>query len=212
MTGHAEARLPVGAVVRERDATLAHRLPRSGNAALVSSALVQAVLGIEFTLAGLDKFADPAFLANFDSFVRANPGATSGPLAGFVQTLVLPNAALFATLLRFAEVALGPTLLIGAVEIGRRRLPGRLGARHGYEVALAMVAALAAVAAAGLTFSIFVLNGGVLPVVMPDRAFTTAIPVELLIVPFGLAVAWTEFGRFRALRGRAEPTAARPRG
>jgi len=212
MTGQAEARLPVRAAIRERDAAPARALPRSGNAALVSSALVQAALGIEFTLAGLDKFADTAYLANFDSFVRANPGATSGPLAGFVQTLVLPDAALFATLLRFAEIALGPILLIGAVEIGRRRLPGRLGARHGYEAALALVAALAGVAAASLTFSIFVLNGGVLPTVMPDRAFTTAIPVELLIVPLGLAVTWTELGRFRALRGRPERPAVRPQG
>ena len=206
MTGHAEARLPIRVATRERG-TATRALPRSGNAALVSSALVQAALGIEFTLAGLDKFADPNYLANFDSFVRANPGATSGPLAGFVQAIVLPNAASFATLLRFAEIALGPTLLLGAIEIGRRRLSGRLGAAHGYEAGLALLAAVAGVAAAGLTFSIFVLNGGVLPTVMPDRAFTTAIPVELLIVPFGLAVAWTELGRFRVLRSlRAEST------
>ena len=32
--------------------------------------------------------------------------------------------------------------------------------------------------------------------------FTTAIPVELLIVPLGLSVGWLEFGRFLVLRRR----------
>src|SRR4029077_13513439 len=146
---------------------------------------------------------------NFSAFVRANPGATSGPLSLLVRSVVLPNAYLFATLLKVTELTLGPILLIGAIEIGRRRLSGRLGARHGYEAALAFVAALAGVTAAGLAFSIFVLMGGVLPTVMPGRAFTTAIPVELLIVPLGLAVGWLELGRFLVLhRRRATAIAA----
>jgi hypothetical protein len=38
--------------------------------------------------------------------------------------------------------------------------------------------------------------GEQLPTVMPGRALTTAIPVELLLVPLGIAVAWMEAGRF----------------
>jgi hypothetical protein len=180
----------------------ANRLPASGNTALASSALVQAALGIEFALSGLNKFADPKYVANFSAFVSANPGSSSGPLSAVVQSLVLPNADAFATLLKITELSLGPILLIGAFEIGRRRLSGRLGAAHGYEAAVALVAAIAGFTAAGLAFSIFVLMGGVLPTVMPGRAFTTAIPVELLIVPLGLSVAWLEFGRFVVLRRR----------
>jgi hypothetical protein len=41
--------------------------------------------------------------------------------------------------------------------------------------------------------------GDQLPTIMPGRAFTTAIPVELLIVPLGIAVAWMEAGRFLVL-------------
>ena len=81
-------------------------------------------------------------------------------------------------------------------------MSGRIGATHGYEAALALLAAFAGTVAAGLAFSIFVLMGGVLPTVMPGRAFTSAIPVELLIVPLGLSVAWMELGRFVALRRR----------
>jgi hypothetical protein len=203
MTAPAGAHASGRATVLDRPIAPTRRLPASGNVALASSAVVQSALGIEFALSGLNKLADPDYVANFTSFVRANPGASRGPLSALVQNLVLPNATIFATLLKVTELTLGPILLIGAVEIGRRRLSGRLGASHGYEAALALVAALAGVGGAGLAFSIFVLMGGVLPTVMPGRAFTTAIPVELLIVPLGLAVAGMELGRFVALRRQA---------
>jgi hypothetical protein len=195
-------------VIPDRALGPARTLPASGNAALASSAIVQAALGIEFGLSDLNKVADPEYVAHFDTLVRANPGASSGPLAGLVQNLVLPNAGFFAAMLKVTELGLGPILLIGAIEIGRRRLSGHLGVRHGYEAVLALVASLAGVVAAGLAFSIFVLMGGVLPTVMAGRAFTTAIPVELLIVPLGLAVAWVELGRFLVLRRSAVPALA----
>jgi hypothetical protein len=202
MSANAGADISPRAAVPDRALAVAKALPASGNIALASSAVVQAALGIEFALSGLNKFADPNYVADFTSFVGANPGASSGPLSGLVQALVLPNADLFSTLLKGTELALGPILLIGALEIARRRLSGRIGAAHGYEAALALVAALAGLTGAGLAFSIFVLMGGVLPTVMPGRAFTTAIPVELLIVPLGLSVAWLELGRFLVLRRR----------
>src|SRR2546422_6382428 len=43
----------------ERPSILSRRLPTSGNAALSASALIQAALGVEFTLSGLNKLADP---------------------------------------------------------------------------------------------------------------------------------------------------------
>jgi hypothetical protein len=199
VTGRARADLAARAAVSRRSPVSARTVPASGGSALAASAIVQGALGFEFALSGLNKAADPAYLANFTSFVQANPGSSRGPLSPLVQALVLPNARLFAALLEATELALGLVLLLGAMEIGRRRLSGRLGARHDYEAALALVAGLAGIAAAGLAFSIFVLMGGVLPTVMPGRAFTTAIPVELLIVPLGLSVAGMEFGRFGAL-------------
>jgi hypothetical protein len=202
MSAQARSRVSAQAPISAEALAPARALPASGNTALAASAVVQGALGIEFALSGLNKVADPNYVANFSSFVQANPGASSGPLSTLVQSLVLPNADLFATLLKVTELGLGPILLIGALEIGRRRLSGRLGAAQGYEAGVAFVAALAGIAAAGLTFSIFILNGGVLPTIMPGRAFTTAIPVELLIVPLGLSVAWLEFGRFVVLRRR----------
>jgi hypothetical protein len=178
---------------------VARRLPASGNTALAASALIQTALGLEFILSGLNKFADPRYVQNFAQFVRSNPGTQTGILSGLVNALVLPNVAFFATLLQFTELALGIVLLLGAVEVGRRRFSGRFGREHGYEAPVALVGALAGLAVAGLTLSIAVLMGEQLPTIMPGRAFTTAIPVELLIAPLGIAVAWMEAGRFLVL-------------
>jgi hypothetical protein len=175
------------------------RLPASGNTALAASALIQAALGIEFLLSGLNKLADANFVQNFTLFVNASPGTHNGILAPLIQSLVLPNIALFASLTKYAELGLGVVLLVGALEVGRRRLSGRVAAEHGYEALVALIAAFAGLAAAGLSLSIALMMGEQLPTIMPGRALTTAIPVELLLVPLGIAVAWMEAGRFRVL-------------
>src|SRR5207245_5911003 len=166
------------------------RLPASGNTALAASALIQAVLGIEFVLAGLNKFADPQFDEHFGVFVRASPGSQHGLFSGLINTLVLPNLGFWAFVLEWTELLLGLVLLVGAAEIARRRFSGSFGSPHGYEAPVALVASIAALIAAGLSFSIFLLERGVLPAIQPGRALTSAIPVEVLLVPLGLAIAW----------------------
>src|SRR5260370_16574083 len=74
------------------------RLPASGNTALAASALIQAALGIEFFLSGLNKFADPNFIRNFGLFVDASPGPHNRLLAPLIRSFVLPNTALFSHL------------------------------------------------------------------------------------------------------------------
>ena len=193
MNTTARTRPAVAPAVRVR------RIPASGNAALAASALIQAALGIEFLLSGLNKFADPNFVHNFNAFVRASPGTYNGLLSSLIQQLVLPNIALFASVTKYTELVLGIVLLLGAIEVGRRRLGGPIAAQHGYEAPVAAIAALAGLAAAGLSLSIALMMGEQLPTITPGRALTTAIPVELLLVPLGIAVAWMEAGRFRVL-------------
>src|SRR3989475_8950525 len=105
----------------DRPNILAKRLPASGNSALAASALIQAALGLEFTLSGLNKLADPHYVANFNSFVRSTPGATPGLLPSLVQVVVLPHIGLFAGLIEDTQLLAGPIRLIGAVEVARRR-------------------------------------------------------------------------------------------
>src|SRR5438445_11607137 len=102
--------------------TRARRIPASGNAALAASALIQAALGIEFLLSGLNKFADPNFVHNFNAFVRASPGTYNGLLSSLIQQLILPNIALFASVTNYTEPVRGIVLLLGATEVARRGL------------------------------------------------------------------------------------------
>lgn len=205
MNAHSEARASVRVKVPARAQTPGEARTASRTDALGPGVVVQAALGIEFALSSLNKIADPDYVANFSSFVRANPGSRSGPLSLVVRDLVLPHADVFATLLKATELAVGLILLVNALEIARGRVAGRLRTPSRFGATVAFAAALAGLTAAGLALSIFVLMGGVLPTVMPARAFTTAIPVELLIVPLGLSVAWLESGRFIDLRRRRQP-------
>src|SRR3989442_13366689 len=123
----------------DRPTTLSKRLPASGHSALSASALIQAALGLEFTLSGLNKLADPHYVANSNAFVRSTPGASRGILSSLVQVLVLPHIGIFAGLVEITELLVGAILLIGAVEIGRRRFSGLLGAEHGYDAPVALV-------------------------------------------------------------------------
>ena len=79
------------------------RIPASGNAELAASGLIQAALGVEFFLSGLNKFADPEFVRNFRLFVDASPGTQTGLLAPFVHAIVQANIAFFADLTKFIE-------------------------------------------------------------------------------------------------------------
>ena len=176
------------------------RLPRSGNAALASGALIQAAVGLEFVLAGLNKFIDTDYVEQFRAYVQSSPGASDGPLAGVIQTLVVPNADLVAQLSRFTELGAGAILLLTALEVARRRLSGRLGEQHAYEPLVALVSSTAAFVLGGMSLTIYLLQGGMLPTLNPGFAFGSPIAIELFLVPLALAIAWLEFARFLALR------------
>jgi hypothetical protein len=176
------------------------RLPRSGNAALAAGALIQAVLGAVFVVAGLSKVVAPNYTQQFRAFVQGSEGASSGPLSIVVQVLVVPNFDVVANLARYTELVAGVVLVVSALEVARRRFSAPLGAQRGYEPLVALVSSIAAFVLGGLSLSIYVLQGGGLPTISPDFAFVSPIAVELLIVPLALGVGWLEFGRFVALR------------
>ena len=182
------------------------RLPRSGDAARAAGALIQAALGAELVLAGPGEVIAPAYTQRFREFIRGSPGANSGPRSPLVQTLVVPNIERFARLARFTGLFAGAVLLACAVE-GARRVAGPLGAQHGYEPIVALVGAAAAFALGGLSLTIYLLQGGHLPRVDPNLAFTSPVAVELLLAPVAVGVAWLELGRFLALRSPPPGTA-----
>jgi hypothetical protein len=175
-------------------------LSRSGNAALASGALIQAVIGIEFFLAGLSKFVDADYVVQFRGYVQASPGASSGPLAGVIQALVVPNADVMAHVSRLIELGAGAILLLTSLEIARRRLSGARGEQLRYEPLAALLSSGAAFVLGGMSLSIYLLQGGRLPMLNPGFAFASPIAIELFLVPLALAIAFLEFARFIDMR------------
>ena len=106
------------------------QLPRSGNAALAAGALIQAVLGAVFVVAGLSKVVAPDYTEQFMAFVEGSAGARSF----VIQTLVLSNLQLVAQLAQIhrADRRRGPPARrpgsSGAARFGSNRSPARLRA------------------------------------------------------------------------------------
>jgi hypothetical protein len=178
-------------------------VPLSGNAALAAGALIQLALGIEFILGGLDKMLDPNFAAQLEEFIATSPATRSSILSPLLQGLVLPHPTFAARFETFTELGAGLVLALSAVEVARRRLPGPLGSQHRYEAAVALMGAGAAIVAAGLSATFYLLLGGGVPSISGANAVGSPIAIELLLVPLALGIAWLEIGRFRALRTHA---------
>jgi hypothetical protein len=179
---------------------ISNRSPRSGNAALASGALIQAVIGTEFVLAGLNKLVTPNYVEQFAGYVQGSPGASSGPLAPLIHSVVVPHLGLAAELSRWIEFGAGAILVVTALEVTRRRLAVPLGNEHAYEPVAALLSAFAAFTLGALSLSIYALQGGQLPGVRPGYAFSSPIAIELFLVPLAFSVVWLELARFRALR------------
>jgi uncharacterized cupredoxin-like copper-binding protein len=174
---------------------------------LGAAAIAQAILGLEFLLGGLNKYLDTNFADGFKSFVSGAAGMQGGVLSRIVQTLILPNAALFAELARFTELACGALLLIATAGVG---LDTRT--RPGWVIALAGL--VAAVSLGALSLVIYALKGGVVPGVDPRLALAPPVQVEVVNVLLAGAVAWLQAGRLLAARAagiawgrRSHPTA-----
>jgi hypothetical protein len=171
-------------------------------AAVGAAAIAQGILGLEFLLGGLNKYLDTNFAGGFKTFVVASVGAQNSVPSPIVQTLILPNAALFAELARFTELAGGIALLVATAGV---RVDSHT--RGGW--VLALTGLVAAVALGGLSLTIYVLKGGVFPGVDTRLALAPPMQVEVVNVLLAGAVAWLQAGRLLAARTNGMAWASR---
>lgn len=104
-------------------------------------ALVRILTGAIWVIHALPKFLkSAAFLppdGTFAVYLQRGVGITSGPYHDFLANVVVPNAALFAELVRFGELLVGISLVLG--------LFSRLGALFGVLLPLNYMAARGAI-------------------------------------------------------------------
>ena len=184
--------------------------PTRPRAAVAAGALIQAMLGLQFLLGGMNKLLVRDYVAHFRDFVSSAPGAQHGVLSQIVQMAVLPHVGIMAQLARFTELSAGIVLLMTATELARRRFNMTLG--RPLDPAVALVTAAAATAVGGLSLTIYLLQGGVVPGVNPALAFGPPIAIELFNVPLAVGIGALEFNRFLALRNGSIPAAKAPIG
>jgi hypothetical protein len=173
-------------------------LPRSADGAVAAAVLIQAMVGLEFLLGGLNKLFVADYHATFRDFVSSAPGAQRGVLAQLVHSLVLPHFAIMSELARLTELGAGAVLLVTAAESTRRWFNASPGYRT--ERAIALLTAAAAATLGGLSLTIYLLQGGAVPAINPALAFGPPIAIELFNVPLALGIAALQFGRFLGLK------------
>jgi hypothetical protein len=181
------------------------RTPQSARVGAAAGALIQAILGLEFLLGGLNKVFAPDYVAHFKDFASSAPGAQHGAFSQIVQVVVLPHVGIMAQLARFTELSAGIVLLVTAAELARLQFTATPGRR--LQPAVALVTATAAAAIGGLSLTIYLLQGGMIPGVNPALAFGPPIAIELFNVPLALGISAMEFSRFLALRNVSLPAA-----
>jgi hypothetical protein len=178
---------------------------RNASAATAAALLIQAVLGLEFLLGGLNKLFVPNYAAQFKDFVSSSPGAQHGLLSQIVQVAVLPQFGIMAELARLTELGAGIVLLVTALELAARQL--NMGPGRRFQPAVALATAAAATMVGGLSLTIHLLHGGGVPGINPALAFGPPIAIELFNVAAALGIALLGFNRYRALRNVSRPAA-----
>ncbi len=167
--------LPTGSTSRTAATTGLVRLP-------VWLCALQLILAYEWLLSGYDKLLNPGFDADLPGELRK--GLKDNPYqwyTAFIQQVVLPNHTLFAVAVKWAETAIGATLLLSAV-LWLIQPKTRITAL------VAWGACLALVGAAVLALNYFFQGATALPWIDPAQAYHPAVDIGILVPLVSMAL------------------------
>jgi thiosulfate dehydrogenase [quinone] large subunit len=165
---------------------------RSG-AAVVALLLVQVVIGYEWLVSGVTKIVHGDFPAGLATELQDMSKAAPGWYRSFLDSAIIPHAALFGYAIELAELAIGIVLLVAVL-----RLPARLG-RY-------VPAATAAALLVGLVLAVnFALaNGSSFGLGLAGDSFDEGIDLDTMLVGLQLALLVFALASVRSVR-RQEP-------
>ena len=145
---------------------------------MIGLLVVQMIIGYEWVLSGIAKFAKGDFASGLADDLAEAANAASGWYAGFLNSLVIPNATAFGYLIETAEVLAGVALIVGPLIwiFAWNRTPDGLRAT----VLFIMIAA--AIGGIFMAVNFHVANGANHPWVMPDSGFDEGVDLDLLLV------------------------------
>jgi thiosulfate dehydrogenase [quinone] large subunit len=151
--------------------------------AAVGLAVVEAAIGYEWLLSGLNKVLSSDFSSGLAKQLQSSlQGNPNGWYASLTNALVVPHAQLFATLVEAGELLVGLGLFAGAALWAT----GRITAGWARLLNLGVIAAL--VGGILMSANYAVMSGDTLPGLNPGNAFNEGISIDSLLTIIGIGL------------------------
>jgi len=163
---------------------------------LIGLLIVQMIIGYEWLLSGIAKFAAGDFASGLADELAAKTAEAAGWYASFLNGIVVPNGIAFGYLIETAEVLAGIALIIGPLLwiFAWDRVSDRMRST----VLFLMIAA--AIGGVFMALNFHVANAGNHPWVLPDSGFDEGIDVDLVLSGIQIVIVAVQIFALNGLR------------
>ena len=166
------------------------------NLSLIALLAVQIMIGYEWLISGIAKFAAGDFASGLANELASKTADTAGWYSGFLNNVVIPNGRAFGYLIETAEVFAGIALILGPLLwiFAWDRVSSRI---QSTTLLLMIIAALGGIF---MALNFHIANAGNHPWVLPDSGFDEGIDVDLLLTGIQIAIVAVQIFAFSSLR------------
>lgn len=163
---------------------------------LIGLLIVQIIIGYEWLLSGIAKFANGDFTSGLADALNENLANAPKWYAAFLNSAVIPNATAFGYLIEIAEVLAGIALILGPLIwiFAWDRVPDGLRT-----TALVLMIA-AAIGGIFMALNFHIANAGNHPWVMPDSGFDEGVDVDLLLSGIQIVIVAVQITALNRIR------------
>ncbi len=164
-------------------------------AAALGVAIVEAAIGYEWLLSGLNKVLSPNFVSGLASNLRAslqdNPNRWYVSLA---DSLIIPHARIFALLAESGEILVALGMFAGAMLwVSGRVRESKWAKRLGFGVMLALLGGIL------MSVNYAVMGGDTLPGINAGNPFNEGLSIDSLLVMIGVGLLFVHVAASRTL-------------
>ncbi len=163
---------------------------------LIGLLIVQMIIGYEWLISGIAKFAAGDFVSGLADNLTAKTAQTAAWYTSFLNSIVIPNGIAFGYLIETAEVLVGIALIVGPLLwiFAWDRVSDRV---RSTVLLLMIVAALGGVF---MALNFHIANAGNHPWTLPDSGFDEGIDVDLVLSGIQLVIVAMQIFVLNGLR------------
>ncbi len=147
--------------------------------------VVEMIIGYEWLISGLTKFVRGDFPSGLAAEMQDKVGDAVSWYAGFLNAIVIPNAAIFGYVIETAEILVGVALLVGPLLwlFAWDRLPDR------FRSTLVFLIAGAAIGGIFMALNFHLANGNTHPWLLPADSFDEGVDFDALLAILDIVLA-----------------------